>query len=52
MQRDFIDRYEKALAPWTKARGIDWEVQIEQCDVSHDQAYLILCPMPNLDISG
>ncbi|KZP33161.1 hypothetical protein FIBSPDRAFT_773652 [Athelia psychrophila] len=34
LKRQFIDRYEKALAPWTKDRGIDWEVQIEECNVS------------------
>ena len=28
-----MDRYEKALEPFTKARGIDWEVQVEECDV-------------------
>ncbi|KAJ7915090.1 putative oxalocrotonate tautomerase, partial [Mycena leptocephala] len=27
-KRLFMDRYETALAPFTKARGIDWEVQI------------------------
>ena len=30
-----MDIYEKALAPFTKDRGIDWEVQIEDCDVSY-----------------
>jgi hypothetical protein len=29
-----MDRYEQALEPFTKGRGIDWEVQIEECDVS------------------
>jgi hypothetical protein len=28
-----MDRYETALAPFTKARGVDWEVQITDCDV-------------------
>jgi hypothetical protein len=28
-----MDRYEKALEPFTKARGIDWEVQITDADV-------------------
>ncbi|KAF7368650.1 Tautomerase-3 domain-containing protein [Mycena venus] len=27
-----MDRYEPALAPFTKARGIDWEVQITDCE--------------------
>lgn len=30
-----MDVYEKALEPFTKDRGIDWEVQVEECDVSH-----------------
>jgi hypothetical protein len=29
-----MDEYEKALEPFTKGRGIDWEVQMEECDVS------------------
>lgn len=28
-----MDRYETALVPFTKARGVDWEVQITDCDV-------------------
>ncbi|KAJ6464866.1 putative oxalocrotonate tautomerase [Mycena sanguinolenta] len=32
-KRRFMDRYETAIAPFTKARGIDWEVQITKCDV-------------------
>ncbi|KAJ6531397.1 putative oxalocrotonate tautomerase enzyme-domain-containing protein [Mycena vulgaris] len=32
-KRDFMDRYEAALAPFTKGRGIDWEVQITDADV-------------------
>ncbi|KAF7337363.1 Tautomerase-3 domain-containing protein [Mycena sanguinolenta] len=32
LKRRFMDRYETALAPFTKARGIDWEVQITDCD--------------------
>ncbi|KAF8158645.1 putative oxalocrotonate tautomerase [Mycena galopus ATCC 62051] len=31
-KRGFMDRYEAALAPFTKARGIDWEIQITDCD--------------------
>ncbi|KAJ6526820.1 putative oxalocrotonate tautomerase enzyme-domain-containing protein [Mycena capillaripes] len=31
-KRASMDRYEAALAPFTKARGIDWEVQIVDCD--------------------
>ncbi|KAJ7171256.1 putative oxalocrotonate tautomerase, partial [Mycena filopes] len=27
-KRTFMELYEKALAPWTAGRGIDWEVQI------------------------
>lgn len=33
-KRIFMDLYEKALGPFTKGRGIDWEIQIEECDVS------------------
>ena len=28
-----MDRYEKALEPFTKGRGVDWEIQVEVCDV-------------------
>ncbi|KAJ7201200.1 putative oxalocrotonate tautomerase [Mycena haematopus] len=31
-KRGFMDRYEKALEPFTKGRGIDWEVQITDAD--------------------
>ncbi|KAK7050317.1 Tautomerase-3 domain-containing protein [Favolaschia claudopus] len=31
-KRKFMERYEAALAPFTKARGIEWEVQIVDCD--------------------
>ncbi|KAJ7075915.1 putative oxalocrotonate tautomerase [Mycena belliarum] len=31
-KRQFIDRYEKALEPFTQGRGIDWEVQISDVD--------------------
>lgn len=33
-KRGFMVRYEAALAPWTKGRGIDWEVQITEDDAS------------------
>ncbi|KAJ7674043.1 putative oxalocrotonate tautomerase [Mycena polygramma] len=32
VKRGFMDRYEKALEPFTKGRGIDWEVQINDAD--------------------
>ncbi|KAJ7732647.1 putative oxalocrotonate tautomerase [Mycena metata] len=31
-KRSFMDRYEKALEPFTAGRGIDWEVQITDDD--------------------
>jgi len=31
-KRGFMDMYEAAIAPWTKGRGIDWEVQISEED--------------------
>ncbi|EEB95805.1 hypothetical protein MPER_05170, partial [Moniliophthora perniciosa FA553] len=31
-KRDFMDRYEKAIASWTKDKGIDWEIQISNED--------------------
>ncbi|KAL0566798.1 hypothetical protein V5O48_015203 [Marasmius crinis-equi] len=31
-KRAFLDRYENALAPWTKDKGLDWEVQISNTD--------------------
>ncbi|KAF7978617.1 hypothetical protein HWV62_45362 [Athelia sp. TMB] len=33
-KRKFMDRYEAAIEPWTKGRGIDWEIQISDEDVS------------------
>ncbi|KAJ7438129.1 putative oxalocrotonate tautomerase [Mycena galericulata] len=33
VKRQFMDRYEQALEPFTKGRGIDWEVQITDADV-------------------
>ncbi|KAF8208955.1 tautomerase enzyme family protein [Mycena galopus ATCC 62051] len=32
VKRGFMDHYEAALAPFTKARGIDWEIQVTDCD--------------------
>ncbi|KAF9257489.1 hypothetical protein L218DRAFT_109856 [Marasmius fiardii PR-910] len=32
MKRDFMNRYEAALSPWTKDKGIDWEVQVANQD--------------------
>ncbi|KAJ7147574.1 putative oxalocrotonate tautomerase [Mycena crocata] len=31
-KRQFMDRYEEALEPFTKGRGIDWEVQVTDAD--------------------
>ncbi|KAJ7586911.1 hypothetical protein C8J56DRAFT_787250, partial [Mycena floridula] len=31
-KRNFMDRYEAALAPFTKDKGVDWEVQIAEHD--------------------
>ncbi|KAJ6590856.1 putative oxalocrotonate tautomerase [Mycena sp. CBHHK59/15] len=31
-KHNFMDRYEKALEPFTRARGIDWEVKINDVD--------------------
>jgi hypothetical protein len=39
-KRSFMDTYEQALEPFTKGRGIDWEVQIEECDVGFFIAFL------------
>ncbi|KAJ7635249.1 putative oxalocrotonate tautomerase [Roridomyces roridus] len=32
-KRKFMERYEKAIQPFTKERGIEWEVQVVDCDV-------------------
>ncbi|KAJ7457295.1 putative oxalocrotonate tautomerase [Mycena galericulata] len=32
-KRGFMDHYEKAIEPFTKSRGIDWEIQVTDCDV-------------------
>ncbi|KAG7088207.1 hypothetical protein E1B28_012224 [Marasmius oreades] len=31
-KRNFMDRYEKAISPWTKDKGVDWEVQLSNQD--------------------
>ncbi|THV00315.1 hypothetical protein K435DRAFT_657510 [Dendrothele bispora CBS 962.96] len=31
-KRNFMDRYEAALEPWTKRKGIDWEIQVAALD--------------------
>ncbi|KAK7035335.1 hypothetical protein VNI00_011866 [Paramarasmius palmivorus] len=31
-KREFMDRYEAVIAPWTKAKDIDWEVQVSNDD--------------------
>ncbi|KAK0450518.1 putative oxalocrotonate tautomerase enzyme-domain-containing protein [Desarmillaria tabescens] len=31
-KRDFMQRYEKAIEPFTKGRGIRWEIQITEMD--------------------
>ncbi|KAJ7761675.1 putative oxalocrotonate tautomerase [Mycena metata] len=33
-KRSFMDRYEKVIAPFTKNRGINWEVTVVDTDVS------------------
>ncbi|KAJ6590855.1 putative oxalocrotonate tautomerase [Mycena sp. CBHHK59/15] len=39
-KRNFMDRYEKVLEPFTRGRGIDWEVQISDVDVSRGSSKL------------
>jgi len=46
-KRKFMDVYEKALEPFTKGRGIDWEVQIEECDRILWNENGMNPPMPN-----
>lgn len=31
-KRDFMQRYEKAIEPFTKGRGIRWEIQVAEMD--------------------
>ncbi|KAK7054543.1 hypothetical protein VNI00_003741 [Paramarasmius palmivorus] len=31
-KRAWMDKYEKAIEPWTKGKGINWEVQIANMD--------------------
>ncbi|KAK7045966.1 hypothetical protein VNI00_006961 [Paramarasmius palmivorus] len=31
-KRAWLDRYENSIAPWTKGKGIDWEIQISNED--------------------
>ena len=37
-----MDRYEKAIEPFTKGRGVDWEIQVEGCDVSLQAAPFVV----------
>ncbi|KIM79868.1 hypothetical protein PILCRDRAFT_823055 [Piloderma croceum F 1598] len=48
-KRNFMDRYEQALEPFTKGRGIDWEVQIEECDRILWNENGINPPLPNTE---
>ncbi|KAF8180290.1 hypothetical protein K438DRAFT_1768525 [Mycena galopus ATCC 62051] len=42
LKHHFMDRYKTALAPCNKARGIDWEVQITDCDVGLNSFHLFV----------
>jgi len=35
LKRAWMDKYEAAIAPWTQGKGLDWEIQISNTDVSH-----------------
>lgn len=49
-KRDFLSRYERALEPFTKARGIDWEIQVTDCDVRRPPLFVpkIILTAPRL----
>ncbi|KAF7976108.1 hypothetical protein HWV62_7537 [Athelia sp. TMB] len=48
-KRKFLDVYETALKPWTKDRGIDWEVQIAQEDRALWNENGMSPPLPNTE---
>ncbi|KAF7378100.1 Tautomerase-3 domain-containing protein [Mycena sanguinolenta] len=48
-KRAFMDRYEKALEPFTKGRGIDWEVQVNDADRTLWNENGMAPPLPNTE---
>ncbi|KZP03864.1 hypothetical protein FIBSPDRAFT_844546 [Athelia psychrophila] len=48
-KRGFMDRYEAVLAPWTKDRGIDWEVQLTEDDRNLWNENGMSPPLPGTD---
>ncbi|KAJ7763177.1 putative oxalocrotonate tautomerase [Mycena maculata] len=48
-KREFMDRYERALEPFTKSRGIDWEVQINDADRTLWNENGMAPPMPGTE---
>ncbi|KAJ7674009.1 putative oxalocrotonate tautomerase [Mycena polygramma] len=49
-KRRFMDRYEKAIAPFTRTRGIDWEVQVSDCDRSLWHMNGMAPPLPGTEL--
>ncbi|THV00049.1 hypothetical protein K435DRAFT_936026 [Dendrothele bispora CBS 962.96] len=39
-KRTWMDKYEKSMEPWTKQKGIAWELQISNQDVSVARFYV------------
>ncbi|KAJ7247034.1 hypothetical protein C8J57DRAFT_1081243, partial [Mycena rebaudengoi] len=46
-KRGFMDRYEQVLAPFTRGRGLDWEVQVSECDRLLWNENGLAPPLPN-----
>ncbi|ESK90080.1 4-oxalocrotonate tautomerase [Moniliophthora roreri MCA 2997] len=50
-KRAWMDKYEKAIEPWTKGKGIDWEVQIANMDVSNTYSGLQTTPHDSIHLA-
>ncbi|KAK7451314.1 hypothetical protein VKT23_012655 [Stygiomarasmius scandens] len=48
-KRDFMNRYETALDPWTKKKGIDWEIQVADMDPVSWNENGIQPPLPDTE---
>ncbi|KAI6228580.1 Tautomerase-3 domain-containing protein [Aphelenchoides fujianensis] len=43
----FFERYEAALAPFIKERGLEWEITVEECDMNLWRESGLVPPLPN-----
>ncbi|KAF5353675.1 hypothetical protein D9758_008640 [Tetrapyrgos nigripes] len=48
-KREFLGRYEAAIEPWTKGKGIDWEVQVSDQDPAGWNENGLAPPLPGTE---